>query len=181
MAAGQVAPASTPVAAVTSSATVHSDAEVSAEFDKLISGLDVTGSAEAGGTPAGSDLITEDEFDDLLDQLHGPHGAPGGTPASAAAPVSDLITEDEFDSLLDSLHGPNGAPGLSQVGTVDNSADAEFDQLLGGPVHAAPAADSLKPVATAPSVGGDLITDDEFEHLLDDLQSKGHWRAIRVC
>ncbi|UTW02744.1 chemotaxis protein CheA [Amphritea atlantica] len=169
MAAGQA----TPVAAVSSSATVHSDAAVSAEFDKLISGLDVADSSKVGNAAAGSDLITEDEFDDLLDQLHGPNGAPGGTVVPAAAPVSDLITEDEFDDLLDQLHGPNGAPGLSQVGTVDNSADAEFDQLLGGPVRAAPAADSLKPVATAPSVGGDLITDDEFEHLLDDLQSKG--------
>ncbi|WP_296059115.1 chemotaxis protein CheA [uncultured Amphritea sp.] len=171
MASGQTAAA--PVSAVSSAASVHSDAEVSAEFDKLISGLDVASSSGAGKVAGGSDLITEDEFDDLLDQLHGSHGAPGVVSVSTAAPVSDLITEDEFDSLLDSLHGPNGAPGLSQAGLADNSADDEFDQLLGGPAHAVSAAGSLKSVPEASSVGGELITDDEFENLLDDLQSKG--------
>ncbi|MBR9868158.1 MAG: chemotaxis protein CheA [Oceanospirillales bacterium] len=180
MASGQTAAA--PVSAASSAASVHSDAEVSAEFDKLISGLDVVSSSGSGTVAGGSDLITEDEFDDLLDQLHGSHGVPGAVAISTAAtaPVSDFITEDEFDSLLDSLHGPNGAPGLSQAGTIDNSADAEFDQLLGGPVHSALAADSLTSVPEASSVGGELITDDEFENLLDDLQSKGEGAFVAV-
>lgn len=129
------------------------DASV-AEFDTLVAGLD---GAVADKNATSSDLITEDEFDDLLDQLHGVHGAPG-----VPAPESDLITEDEFDNLLDTLHGPGGAPG---VVPADTRADDEFDQLLG----------ATEPVAVKSpvAVADDLIDDDEFEHLLDELQSKG--------
>ncbi len=68
--------------------------------------------AEAGVAPGGDD-ITEEEFEALLDQLHG-KGKFGGAledetqaaPAAAsAAPTSDDITEDEFEALLDELHG----------------------------------------------------------------------------
>ncbi len=91
------------------------------------------------------DLITEDEFENLLDQLHG-GAAPGTRPAPAsAAPAAkgsdELITEDEFESLLDQLHG-GAAPGSR------------------------PVAASAAPAAKA---GGDLITEDEFESLLDQL------------
>jgi len=69
--------------------------------------------------PAGDD-ITEDEFEALLDQLHGAGKAP--TPQSAADTTSvetakadssasgDDITEEEFDTLLDSLHGTGKSP-----------------------------------------------------------------------
>jgi two-component system chemotaxis sensor kinase CheA len=58
------------------------------------------------------DEITDDEFDALLDQLHG-SSAPGVTSASTApAPTSDDITEAEFEALLDQLHGGN-APGVA--------------------------------------------------------------------
>ena len=169
MASGQVTAA--PVAAPAASAkpqNVQTDAAVSAEFDQLVADLGVADTVQSNSAPASGDLITEDEFDSLLDQLHGPQGAPGKTPVT---PESDLITEDEFDSLLDALHGPNGAPGLVQAGTVDNSADAEFDQLLGGGEPVTPAAAAPKPAAAQAS--GDLITDDEFEDLLDELQAKG--------
>lgn len=133
------------------------DAEVSAEFDMLV------GDLAANNAAVTSDLITEEEFDDLLDQLHGAHGAPG----AAASPTSDLITEDEFDNLLDTLHGPGGAPGVSPSDRVESSADDEFDQLLG---TVQPSVVVHPPAAPT---SGELITDDEFEHLLDDLQSKG--------
>jgi len=102
--------------------------------------------------PANPDEITEDEFEALLDALHG--SAPPGavTPAPAAAPPApkppanpDEITEDEFEALLDALHG--GAPP-------------------GAVTPAAPPA--AKPAAT-PAGGGDEITEDEFEALLDTL------------
>ena len=67
--------------------------------------------------------ISEDEFEALLDQLHG-KGQHGGTPKAEAAPSTpakpkpaaggdDLITEDEFEQLLDQLHGSGKAPGVS--------------------------------------------------------------------
>lgn len=118
---------------------------------------------------AGSgDEITEDEFEALLDQLHGKgvgpsHSAPApkaAAPApaasapSVAASGSDEITDDEFESLLDQLHGKGkhvGTPGAA-------------------PAAPAPAA----PVAAAPAVGGEeIITEDEFEKLLDQLHGKG--------
>ncbi|MDF9441390.1 MAG: chemotaxis protein CheA [Lysobacteraceae bacterium SCN 69-123] len=99
--------------------------------------------------PAG-DLITEDEFENLLDQLHG-GAAPGTRPAAAnTAPAAsrtggDLITEDEFESLLDQLHG-GAAPGTRPVAATARPA--------------------------APARGGDdLISEDEFEALLDTLHA----------
>lgn len=89
---------------------------------ELIAQFDVTGNASpapvalpptpmpaapaAPAAPAsgGGELITEDEFEALLDQLHGP--APHAAAPAAAKPASGDITEDEFEALLDQLHGP---------------------------------------------------------------------------
>ncbi|WP_125077136.1 chemotaxis protein CheA [Pseudoxanthomonas sp. SGT-18] len=71
----------------------------------------------AAPAPAGGDdLISDDEFEALLDQLHG-KAAPGAKPAAAPAPATaaaDTITDDEFEALLDQLHGkaPPGAKPL---------------------------------------------------------------------
>ncbi len=100
----------------------------------------------------GDDDISEDEFEALLDQLHGEgkHGsAPATNESAAAAAVSDNddITEDEFEALLDQLHGEgkhSGAP------TTTN-----------------------KSAAATPDSDNDSITEDEFEALLDQLHGKG--------
>ena len=110
------------------------------------------------------DDITEDEFEALLDELHGTGGAPGKNetketpaakpaPAASAAPAGDEdITDDEFEALLDELHGK---------GKFSGEAEA--------PSAPAPAA---APAAT-PAGGDDEITDDEFEALLDQLHGQG--------
>ncbi len=103
--------------------------------------------AAAVATPAASgDLIDEDEFEALLDQLHG--GAAPGAKSAATAPAKakgdDLISEDEFEALLDELHGA-AAPGTKPA--------------------AAPAAKA--------KAGSDLIDEDEFEALLDQLHGGG--------
>ena len=119
--------------------------------------IDVDSSAPA----ADSDEITEDEFEALLDQLHGQGSAPGqatqssdapAAPQQAPAAAGDEITDDEFENLLDELHGKGKGPGTS-----GDSGDAA--------TTAAPAA--------AAGGGGDLISDDEFENLLDELHGKG--------
>jgi|AntRauTorckE6833_2_1112554.scaffolds.fasta_scaffold04475_4 two-component system chemotaxis sensor kinase CheA len=80
------------------------------------------GSASASG--GNDDLITEDEFDQLLDELHGKGKGPGADVSKEkkeapqpAAPASggndDLISEDEFDQLLDELHGKGKGPGAA--------------------------------------------------------------------
>ncbi|ATC98211.1 chemotaxis protein CheA [Pseudoalteromonas spongiae] len=108
-------------------------------------------SDEAQSSGDSVDDITEEEFESLLDELHGS----GNGPASNAAPEasessdSDEITDDEFESLLDELHGAGSFGGASETSA---------------PESAAPAASS----------GDDEdITEDEFEALLDELHGKG--------
>lgn len=129
------------------------------EFEEFLGAIEEPQAVEPSA--AGSD-ISEDEFEDLLDQLHGKGNGPGATApnseqanaddsttaATASEISSDLITEDEFEALLDQLHGQGEQPGKSK--TVDH-ADAN----------------SKTPAAS------DNITDGEFEELLDQLHGKG--------
>ena len=99
------------------------------------------------GTPA-SDTISEDEFEALLDQLHG-GAAPGTKPPAAPASVSSpaTITEDEFDRLLDELHGKS-APGM---GTPPVAAAAPQPAAL--PPAAAASAQTPAPAGTGTGTG----------------------------
>ncbi len=104
-----------------------------------------------------SDIISEDEFEALLDQLHGEGRGPAATavaPAATEAATGDEITEDEFEALLDQLHGEG------KFGGVENVADTA----------AASAGEEQKP-------DSDEITDDEFESLLDQLHGKGRFQV----
>ncbi|MCJ8297823.1 MAG: chemotaxis protein CheA [Pseudomonadales bacterium] len=69
------------------------------DFDLLLQESNTVKPA-ASASP-GNDLITEDEFDSLMDELHGSTGAPGK--ATAAAPAAPASLEDEFENLLDDL------------------------------------------------------------------------------
>lgn len=103
---------------------------------------------------APTDEMTEDEFERLLDELHG-----GGSvqPSAVEAPQeavstedssvsdSDEISDDEFESLLDELHGQ----GAFSAGISDTASSAT-------------------------SSASDEINDDEFESLLDELHGKGN-------
>lgn len=90
-----------------------------------------------------SDLISEQEFEELLDTLHGKGGSP--TPKqeelAGSASADDEISEEEFEKVLDELHGKGKFSAQSVVSQ--------------------PAAES-----------GD-ITEEEFEKLLDELHGKG--------
>ncbi|MEY4589772.1 MAG: hypothetical protein RL497_1848 [Pseudomonadota bacterium] len=107
------------------------------------------------------DDISEDEFESLLDQLHGAGKGPGiatvktpkpGTAEAAPKQVSaDEISDSEFESLLDQLHGSGKGPSRAAGAST-------------APSSAAPA---------TPAVTGDIISDDEFEHLLDQLHGRG--------
>lgn len=114
--------------------------EAAAELEAIAEPLPVNG----GGS---IDEISADEFERLLDELHGAGGAP--TPVAAvSAPVAGGtgdITDDEFEALLDQLHGQGahiGAPEVNPLGSVQKEVDA-------------------------------LIDDDEFERLLDELHGRG--------
>ena len=128
------------------------------EFEKLLGALDdqeegqaaeATAAPEAVSTGATSaaadDEITEEEFEALLDQLHG-GAAPGMSPAeekpapAAAQPApeqasgagDDEITEEEFEALLDQLHGKGKGPGAEAAAAAEQTPPAE-------PVPAPPA------------------------------------------
>ncbi len=88
----------------------HAPAALIAQFDVDTGAAPAAKAAPvAAPRPAtgGGDLITDDEFEALLDQLHA-----GAAPTAQAAPpgAADLISEDEFEALLDQLHG-GAAPG----------------------------------------------------------------------
>ncbi len=130
-----------------------------AEFEQFLNAIaDPAEAPAAAATPAASsdsDEISDDEFEALLDNIHGKGQHSGATasqptpPPAAASSNNDEITEDEFEALLNELHG-SGAPGAST---------------------AKPAADN-KP-APAAAGGDDVINDDEFEALLDQLHGEG--------
>lgn len=103
-----------------------------------------------------ADIITEDEFEALLDQLHGE----GKSPTTGPAADSDEITEDEFEALLDQLHG-EGKFGEGVTATAAKAGESSAEQ----------------PSAAADS---DEITDDEFENLLDQLHGKGRFQVRAV-
>lgn len=103
------------------------------------------------------DEITEDEFESLLDELHGKGQGPAAATLDSSSNDSDDITDDEFDSLLDELHGVGSFGEVKQPDTPQPEA----------PKPAAPSTTSVS------SDGDDEISDDEFEALLDELHGKG--------
>ena len=98
-----------------------------------------------------SDEMSEDEFERLLDELHGSGSVPTtptvteSTSSISSVGSSDEISDDEFESLLDELHGQGAF-----------SADA---------------GDTTSSALTSSS---DDIDDLEFEKLLDELHGKGN-------
>lgn len=107
--------------------------KVAQEFDAMLDPDELVARAESG---ADDDDITEDEFEDLLDALHGKGGSPTAKVSEAppAAKNDDEITEDEFENLLDELHGKGQfkAPVSSNSPPADSGdiTEEEFDQLL---------------------------------------------------
>jgi two-component system, chemotaxis family, sensor kinase CheA len=107
----------------------------------------------AGQGGGSIDEISDDEFERLLDELHGAGASPTTLVAPSAAPsASGDITDDEFEALLDQLHGHGqhlGAPTPSPLPSVQSEVDS-------------------------------LIDDDEFERLLDELHGRGQGPAVTM-
>jgi len=132
------------------------------EFEQFLNAVAEPPAAPAEKEKANAshqDEISDDEFEDLLDQIHG-QGKHGGAVAENSTPVpvaseqaasSDDITDDEFEALLDQLHG-DAAPGVIQ--DEEGSAPAETSNAQ-------------------PPKGDENITEDEFEDLLDQLHGQG--------
>ncbi|WP_429063940.1 chemotaxis protein CheA [Aeromonas bestiarum] len=131
---------------LTASAGNSAPAEAAASADEVIAAPEPEAVAEPVAVNGGGsiDEISADEFERLLDELHGV----GGAPTPVASPVltgTGDITDDEFEALLDQLHGQgqhSGAPETNPLKSVQKEVD-------------------------------ELIDDDEFERLLDELHGRG--------
>ena len=98
--------------------------------------------------------FSEDEFEALLDELHG-SDAPAAKETTAVEETSannQDISDDEFEAILDQLHGKGQFKGEEKAETEKVKAD---------------------PVAPDKNISSDDISDDEFEALLDQLHGKG--------
>ncbi|EIU7183267.1 chemotaxis protein CheA [Pseudomonas aeruginosa] len=152
------------------------------EFEQLLDALQgdeapASAVAEASAAPAG-DEISDAEFEALLDQLHGkgkfvppavsaePAQVPDEAVEPAAAAAGDDISDDEFEALLDELHGKG------KFGDVPEAAGTPA-----APAAAAPAAAPAEQGKAPAAAGGDEISDDEFESLLDELHGKGKFNG----
>jgi len=145
------------------------------EFDALLDALDEKDKSDEAA-PAASDSsdITDDEFESLLDDLHGKGKHGGSKPESTKntaektkdataveASDEDLMTDDEFDSILDQMHGQGKGPttesnDTGSGGTVSESKD-----------------DSVQEPTKDVEDNDELITDDEFDAMLDEMHGKG--------
>ena len=145
--------------------------------DQAASGDASAGQPAQSSESGGDDEIGEDEFEALLDQLHGEGkhaGAPpdpnaisqagsSGTDTGGEAGAKeevrssdddDEISEDEFESLLDELHGPGqfkpdtaetAGQGGASVGEPESSASSEPESEGDGrAVPAAPAGEQAQ-------------------------------------
>ncbi|MBG6841719.1 chemotaxis protein CheA [Pseudomonas aeruginosa] len=152
------------------------------EFEQLLDALQgdeapASAVAEAPAAPAG-DEISDAEFEALLDQLHGkgkfvppavsaePAQVPAEAVEPAAAAAGDDISDDEFEALLDELHGKG------KFGDVPEAAGTPA-----APAAAAPAAAPAEQGKAPAAAGGDGMSDDEFESLLDELHGKGKFNG----
>ncbi len=142
--------------------------QADAEFDDMLSSLgteaEVAPAAapvEPAQAPADSDEITPEEFEALLDQLHG-SGQPTGsvsepvtpepavepvTPQPAAAGDDNMITEDEFEKLLDELQSQGKGAFSAESGLAADSSDVKPEVVAAAPSQ--PAAPPVKPAAQA--------------------------------
>ncbi len=120
--------------------------------------------APAAAAASNTDEITEDEFDALLDQLHGSGKGPGTKEGEEAAPVkaeapevvtpasdpaSQNISESEFEDLLDKLHGKGNGPTDKALEGGDEAVASSSPESKPEPSVAPPVKPA--PVASAPA------------------------------
>ncbi|KSJ87898.1 chemotaxis protein CheA [Pseudomonas aeruginosa] len=120
---------------------------------------------EAPAQSASSD-ITDDEFEQLLDALQGDEAPASAVAEAPAAPAGDEISDAEFEALLDQLHGKGKFVDVPEAAGTPAA-----------PAAAAPAAAPAEQGKAPAAAGGDEISDDEFESLLDELHGKGKFNG----
>jgi len=141
------------------------DDQVDEELEQVIAEIEPP---QAGSKAEASGDITDEEFESLLDNLHGKGKGPTAEPVKSD---SEEISDEEFDNLLDTLHGKGKGPTAVAAKPVESKqsgdiSDKEFEDLLDqlhgkgkGPVISKPApssqeqnkADEQKPADKKPA------------------------------
>jgi len=111
-----------------------------------------------------NDEITEDEFEALLDQIHGPgktntttdnsaESNDNSESSAAAEPAKsggdDLITDSEFEDLLDRLHGKGQNPTAGD--DASKAQEVKVEPIKAEPEKVAAKPETKKPAAAKPS------------------------------
>jgi two-component system chemotaxis sensor kinase CheA len=137
-----------------------SEAKASAAPSLDVKSSDVTSPDVSSGS---GDDITDDEFEALLDDLHGKgkfsaaeeSAAPSQpAPQSTSASGDEEITDDEFEALLDQLHGSGQGPTVqsaSDTKAPEPNVDKAATEAIQKAKQSAPAAAKAAPAASAPS------------------------------
>ncbi len=153
---------------------------VKQEFELML------GLAEGEMSEPASDEITEGEFDDLLDALHGKGSfnaekvvaSSNEEPPPPVAAASGDITEDEFDDLLDNLHGkgkfkakliedqPDATPSTA-VEAAQKIAPKKVEKAASPPAPK-PKIKQESPTKTAPPAETTVRVD---THILDNIMN----------
>ncbi|MDZ7925143.1 MAG: chemotaxis protein CheA [Marinagarivorans sp.] len=164
-----------------------------------------------------NDEISEDEFEHLLDQLHGKGAAPSAASLNAAAlsrsvaegqaesskkieapkktevpkkaaavtvkdTSSDEISEDEFEALLDQLHGSGKGPTASIKTTAINEKTTAINEKTTATNEKTTAISEKTTAPVQPAApSSDLISDSEFEDLLDQLHGVGKGPTVTAA
>ncbi|MFA7386306.1 MAG: chemotaxis protein CheA [Thiohalobacteraceae bacterium] len=194
----------TPAAAVSAPAPVlpaaASEDVTDAEFEAMLdaaqgklqeagnrpsgSPADPTSSLTSSPTPGadaklGGDEISDDEFEALLDQLHGagppkaaaatsPPAAPNA-PAAPAANGGDSITDDEFEALLDQLQGAEKAAAAAPAASVAVAPPQEKRPAAPAPAPASPSPAPAPAAAAETTVRVDTKRLDDIMNLVGEL------------
>lgn len=171
---GEVAPGAAAVPAEAEPAREDSIAALSEqEYRQMLDELGPDAPADAASQ---SDDITDDEFEALLDQLHGAGkhgGVPQQEPVAQAAPASaggdDLIDDSEFEALLDQLHGTGKGPSAAAQEASPAPAPAPVARPE-APAAAAPARPSApQPAQADTTVRVDTRTLDSIMNMVGEL------------
>ncbi|ART83394.1 chemotaxis protein CheA [Oceanisphaera profunda] len=137
-----------------------------AQYQQMLNELGPTPQPAPSAAPAidlnGTDDISDDEFEALLDQLHGA-GKHSGIPATevnepanseaivaaSSAATDSMIDDDEFEALLDQLHGSGKGPTFTT--DAENEVESEAQRAV-NVEQAEPQASVAAPSMPAPAV-----------------------------
>ncbi len=152
----------------------NSDEITDEEFESLLDAMEAEGKPAYLGNAAAAGADKDKDKNEHKQEAESK--ADSADQSSAVAQDSDEITEEEFEALLDQLHGKgkhSAAPSAASKAQTDKDKEAASAAPASAPSPepAPPAAEATAEKSAA--ADDDMITEDEFEALLDTIHGKG--------